>query len=179
MRIDFIFTGTFWGIMLILFGLSAILKTYDIHFPFARIIFALIFIYIGVAILVGGPFLTKYENTALFNKQHIKVTDHINDEYNIIFGKGTIDLTDIQAKKTWTDVEINTVFGSSKVLIDSSNPIKIKVSSAFAGAQLPDGSTISFGDYTYTKKGTDTEGKLINIEASVVFGNLEIIDINQ
>ena len=179
MRIDFLFGGAFWGIVFILFGVAAILKTYDIHLPLFRVLFAIVFIYIGIAILTGGPTWNTPENTTIFNNIDIKVTDHIQDEYNIIFGKGIIDLTDIQPQEKWTDITVNTIFGSGKIIIDSSKPIKLKVSSVFAGANLPDGNSVTFGDYNTTYNGDDESKKYIDLEASVVFGNLEIKDINQ
>ena len=45
----FLFGGVFWGIVLVLLGLSIIVRiVFNIHFPFFRILFALIIIYFGL-----------------------------------------------------------------------------------------------------------------------------------
>lgn len=178
MRIDFIFTGTFWGILLILFGISIFLRSFDIFIPFMRIIFGLIIIYVGIAILSGGSIFTIDHNNVIFNEIDIKVTDNINDEYNIIFGKGVIDLTDISAENVNKKIEINTIFGSGEILINSEIPVKLKVSSVFGRAAVPDGTVITFGDYNYFG-GDNSDNIPVEIEANAIFANVDIRSVNK
>ena len=76
MKIDFIFSGTFWGIILILFGISIFLRSFDIIVPFLRIIFGLFVIYVGITILSGGSIFTDDPNSAIFNEIAIKLSEH-------------------------------------------------------------------------------------------------------
>jgi predicted membrane protein len=47
----------FWGLVLILIGLSLIIKiVFNIDFPIFKILFAFLFIYIGIKVLVGRNF---------------------------------------------------------------------------------------------------------------------------
>ena len=179
MKIDFMFTGTFWGIILILFGISIFLRSFDIIVPFFRIIFGLFVIYIGITILSGGSILTDDPNSAIFNEIDIKVTDEVNDDYNIIFGDSIIDLTDISVENINKEIEINTVFGSSEILVNSETPIKFKLSSVFGRATTPDATTITFGDYNYISGSEDSDDDLVEIDADVIFGSMEIKNISK
>lgn len=178
MRINFLFSSAFWGILLILFGLSALLRSFNINIPFGRIFFGLIIIYVGIAILSGGNIFITGQNNVFFNDIRIKVTDNIKDEYNIIFGNGVIDLTEISPENTGEEIEINTIFGSSQILISSSKPVELKATSVFGRATIPDGNTISFGDYSYSSGNTE-ENNPIEIEASVIFGSMEIKKVGE
>ena len=57
--------------------------------------------------------------------------------------------------------------------------VKIKPSSVFGKAVLPDGNTITFGDYNYTDSGEYDKDEFIEIEASVVFGSMEIKNVHK
>ena len=55
MKMGFLFSGIFWGVILILLGLAMIIKVvFNVSLPIFRIVFAIIFVYIGFKILVGG-----------------------------------------------------------------------------------------------------------------------------
>lgn len=175
MRMNFLFSGTFWGVVLILLGISAILRTFNINIPFGRFFFGLFIIYLGLIILTGGNIFKHSQQNIIFNELDIKITDTINDEYNIIFGSGVIDLTEISPEKA-KSVEINTIFGSSEILINPNIPVIIKASSVFGKVSLPNGNSISFGDYKYTSDNKDSEP--IIVEVNVVFGSTEVKNVN-
>ncbi|MCF8009220.1 MAG: hypothetical protein K9K32_05595 [Halanaerobiales bacterium] len=168
-----IFSGTTIGILLIFIGLTAILKTFDIEIPFVRILIGLLIIYVGVTILFGGTLIDIDHNTIIFSNKTLKVTDFNEDEYNIIFGSGVIDLSELPIQNHHKEIEINTIFGFSSVLLDSKKPIRLDVSSVFGIAETPDGNKINFGDYEYTniKK---NDNYILNLKSSVVFGNSKI-----
>ena len=173
MKIGFIFTGTFWGIILILFGISAILRSFNINIPFFRIIFALILVYLGVALLVGGPQIGD-NNFTLFNENNVRLHESVNSEHNIIFGKGNIDLRDIEIKDKDIKIEVNAIFGSGLIIIDSDTPVQIVADSAFGSVEMPDNSSISFGSSNYNNQDNETEENYLKIKASAVFGSIEI-----
>jgi hypothetical protein len=52
--------------------------------------------------------------------------------------------------------------------------MKIKVSSAFGGGQMPDGRTVAFGERTYRSPGYREGSPCVNVKASVAFGGIEI-----
>ena len=173
MRLNNLFGGTFLGIILILVGIAALLRSFDINLPFGRIVIGLLIIYVGFAFLFGGGIFIEDGNTIVFNSSNIKVTDNIEGEYNIIFGSGIIDLTDVDPDNITTNIEINTIFGTSEVLLDSNKPMRIELSSVFGRATAPDGNAVTFGDYVISNKTNDND-YIINIKAAAVFGGTNI-----
>ncbi len=173
----FFFSGFFWGIIFILLGISAILKTFNIYIPLFRVFFALFFIYIGISILTGGTIFKHHHNTSFFSDTEINISNNLEDEYNIIFGQGTIDLTEISLDKN-RYIETNTIFGKGVIKIKSDTPIRIKVSSAFGSATLPNNNSITFGETQFKSKDLAEGENYVTIDANVVFGALEIIQVD-
>lgn len=176
MRMGFIFTGVFWGVVLILIGLGVIINVvFGIKIPIFRTIFALFLIYLGVQMLTGISFWNKSKKAAIFEEKKIEVTT-TSDKYDVVFGKGEIDLSGIELKDQNVRVDINTVFGGSVIKINPALPTKIIVSSAFGGAHLPDGNVVAFGQYTYKNESFKNAKKYLLINASVVFGGIEFVE---
>jgi len=166
-----VFSGIFWGVFLIVLGLCAILKTVlHINISLFRIGFALIIIYIGLSMLVNGPRFRVEENTVLFDDRQIMADP--NGEYNVIFGRGVIDLTALAGEETARRVEVNVIFGEGVIKINPEIPMRIKVNSAFAGTKLPDGNRVAMGEYTYRTPSYPGGNGGLEIEANVVFGSL-------
>jgi predicted membrane protein len=170
-------TGAFWGILLILIGLSLIIKViFHIDIPIFKILVAFFFIYLGLKILLGHSFTPfrncREENTVIFGER-VYLRPESNKEYNVIFGKAIFDwqhfhpdsLTDQQI-----DIKINTVFGSSEVILPPDVATTIHASAAFGEARMPNGNTATFGDTSFQRDSTHT-GCHINIRADVVFGS--------
>lgn len=174
MRVNNLLGGTFIGVLLILVGLSALLRSFGLNIPFGRIVIGLLIIYVGIAIMVGGGIFMPEDNTILFSgSSKIRVTDPIQDEYNIIFGSGVIDLTDIDTENLRSEIEINTIFGNSEVLLSSNKSVRINASAAFGRAETPNGNTVSFGELNYTKM-ADEDSNIINLKVAAVFGGTSI-----
>jgi len=168
---NFLFGGLFWGVLLILIGLSMILKTvFKIDIPVVRLIFAIIIIYWGLKLLFGTSFTAKSENNVIFNSDDIGHVE-TGKEYNVIFGRSEIDLRDIKLTEGSSKLEINVVFGYSEIYIDPDLPMKIIVSTVFAESKLPKGQVSFFGDHVY-KSPAFVEGEdYLKVELDVVFGN--------
>ncbi len=171
----FIFSGLFWGIILVIFGLTVIVKAvFNIDIPVFRIIFAVVLIYFGVKILVGNRTRISHGNSIIFDKAKITSVKGEN-EYNIIFGSGDIDLTDIELTEDKHFAEVNVVFGSGKIFIDKDIPVIIKATSVFADCQLPKGNSGFFGERIYKSDSYSRDDPALTLEVTVVFGNANII----
>ncbi|QGT99704.1 hypothetical protein SYNTR_1111 [Candidatus Syntrophocurvum alkaliphilum] len=168
----------FLGIFFILIGVIFLLKYFtNINIPIFRTIVALIFIYVGVIIFIGG-FQIKEENLVLFRTENIEVTDKQPSklEYNIIFSKGNIDLTNVTINEEIVEVEINTVFSDGLIKINPQIPMKMEISSAFAGVNIPDNTNLNLGDYTYKTPGFSEDEPYVKVKSSSVFSSLSIIE---
>ena len=175
----FFFSGIFWGSILILLGLSVIVRiVFHIHVPLVRIVFALVLIYFGIRVLVGGSWCKwsgSNGSTVLFSEVKTELS-HNSTEYNIIFGKGVVNLADASFAEKGKRVKVNTIFGASEIRVSPAVPALVRVSSAFAGARMPDGNIISFGQYVYKTKAYSDTAKALVVDATVVFGGLEITE---
>jgi predicted membrane protein len=173
---NFLFGGFFWGGLLVLIGLSMILKTvFKIDIPVFRLVFAVIIIYWGIKLLFGTSFTRKSETNVIFNDTKIEQVVS-GKEYNVIFGRSSIDLRDIEMIEGKSKVKINVVFGHSEIYINPDMPMKIIISTVFAESKLPRGHVSFFGDHVY-KSPAFVEGEdYLKVELDVVFGNAIIRD---
>jgi predicted membrane protein len=171
MRFGFVFNGIFWGGFLIILGLLAIVKAvFHLNISMFRIGFALLIIAIGLSMLVTRPRFHGGNNTVLFGNRQLFLAEQ--DEYNVIFGQGLIDLSAVNNEPRTRQLEINVVFGEGVIKINPDLPMTIKVSSVFAGAELPDGNRVTMGDYTYRTPNYTEHNGGIRVKANVIFGNL-------
>jgi hypothetical protein len=174
---DFLFSGLFWGIILILLGISIIIRiVFHVHVPLFRIIVALILIYFGIKVLVGGSWMCWHHHGALSGSSHISHASG-NNEYKVVFGTMTIDAAGDVAENSPERTSVKTVFGESKIIISSLVPTIIHIRAAFSGARFPDGNTLSFGETIYKnaslKPGVSPKRE---IDVNVVFGSVRIVE---
>ena len=175
----FLFSGLFWGVMLVLFGASMILRAvFNLDIPIFRIIFALVIIYFGVKLLLGRQSFKSDENFSMFRSSDITMNES-GGEYNVVFGQSNIDLSNIDISENSKKVNVDVVFGSGNLLIDPQIPMKLKISTVFADCKLPHRDINFFGD-----SGCETpafvEGEnylLLNVD--VVFGSVVIVEKGQ
>ncbi len=174
MKMGFIFSQVFWGLFLVLLGVSFILKVlFHLDIPVFRLFVSFLLIYMGLRVLTGGFGCERNSRNMIFNDYQFRVT--ADGEYNVIFGRGVVDLTGYQVDAN-TRIKINTIFGSGLVKLDPAQPLKIKVNSAFAGAKMPDGNMISFGEYNYQTPAVKDDQPYGIMEVNVVFGELQMTE---
>jgi len=164
-----LFNSTFWGAIIILLGLSIILKSiFNIDIPFFRIIVGIIIIAVGIK-LITSSFAEKPKNIKI-DTESIKE----GNEYNVIFGKSIIDLSKIDTDQRSTIIEINTIFGTTNLYIKKEQNIRIIVDVAFGYVTFPDSSGISFGNRIYDNNNYNNTENYIIIKTNTTFGTLNI-----
>lgn len=174
-------SSMFWGILLIVIGLSLVIKiVFNVEFPIFKILIAFVFLYIGLRILLGHsvrPFNEhRTETDVVFGESNFSKIDN-DKEYNVVFSKGTFDLRNVELNAEGsTRVKINTVFGGSKVILNSAIPTRIKVDAVFAGANMPNGNSAAFGSTIYMSDSLDMTKPFLDIKADVVFGGLQVVN---
>lgn len=172
----FLFSGLFWGVMLVLFGASMILRAvFNLDIPIFRIVFALVIIYFGMKLLLGRQAFKSESNYSMFRSSDVEMSES-GGEYNVIFGQSNIDLSNIDISESSQKVEVNIVFGSGHLLIDPQKPMKINISTVFADCKLPKRNINFFGDSNY-KTPAYVEGEnYLKLDIDVVFGNAVIME---
>lgn len=164
----------FWGILLVLIGLSLIIKVaFHLDLPVFRIFIAFFLIYLGIKLFFGKEFRLynrdENGNNILFGERIIHNIKN-GSEYNFIFGRGILDLRKMNVSDNQDiSIKLNTVFAGSEIILNDSVNLMIHSNSAFGGVKMPDGSTSAFGSMTYTND-TLSGRPVIRIETNTVFG---------
>ena len=176
MKMCFLFSGLFWGSVLILLGISVIIRViFHVHLPVFRIVFALVLIYLGIRMLAGGFGCRMREHGTWFG--HAKVTASVSArEQSVIFGTADIDATGPVTPGRNNDLRINAVMGSCTLKISKSVPTSVKISSAFSSVHTPDGSRAAFGQSLYRNKAAGSADSVRNIDLRVVFGAVDVVE---
>ncbi len=176
MKMGIFCSGIVWGALLILFGISLILKyTLNIDIPVIRIFFALFLIYLGVKVILGGFRKEPTGPNVFFSQRKVDFANK-DGEYNVVFGKGVIDLTGIPFKDKDMTIVANTVFGSSTVKIKRNVPTLVRANAAFGNAKLPDGNTAAVGTYLYKNKAYQEGKPCLTLNINVVFGEFDLVE---
>jgi hypothetical protein len=166
----------FWGIVLIVVGLSIILKfAFDISI--VRIVLSVAFILIGIKILIGKPVVRQNgsENQVIFGERNYSSAPVHGAEYNTVFGKGVYDFREIRTlPEHRTKVKFNTIFAGSEIILPHDLPFRIKADAVFGTAIMPNGNTVSFGNIKYENQAENSDTSMLIIDVSVVFGSMVI-----
>ncbi len=169
----------FWGLLLIVLGLALILRiVFNIDFPILKIFIAFVFIYFGIKILFGS-FGTNFsfhkggEKDIIFGEKKFSNFEE-NGEYNTVFGKSTFDFRGYDLKGETKRLKLSTVFGGTVIKLDKDLPVRIRVESAFAGADLPNGNSAVFGSTSYESPGFNPDQPFLDLKLEVVFGGVEV-----
>lgn len=169
----------FWGLLLILIGLSLIIKiVFNIDFPIIKILFAFLFIYLGIKILIGRDFSIFHHDdngqTILFSEKNFSSLED-GKEYSVIFGGGKLDFRTIALPDSETvHCKINTIFGGTEIVLDQNTSVQIKANTAFAGSKMPDGNSSVFGTINYTTDSSSMKKPKVILETNTVFGGLHV-----
>ena len=175
MKMGIFFSAVVWGAFFVLLGLSVFIKhIFNLDIPVIRFFFAFFLIYLGVQIILGG--FRKEDKAQAVVCGEGKMAPDREGHYNVVFGKGVIDLTALEIKDQDVHLEANTVFGSSEVKISGSVPTLIKANAAFGNAQLPDGNAATVGTYLYKNKAYREGKPCLTLNLSVVFGEVKVTE---
>lgn len=177
----------FWGILFLLIGASIILNhVFGIDLPIFRIVFGLWLVYLGVKILFGGFGINfsankiKTDSEILFiegqfeypPKDVKKMKSNSDEEYVTIFGKSSIDLTQLEKDKK-IEVEFSTVFGKTEILVPAGRSVKLVSDVVFGSIDFPNRNSSAFGKTVFqTEPFNDSDAIIIHADA--VFGQINI-----
>ena len=170
-----LFDGIFWGLFFVVIGVWIMVRRYvPVNIPLGRVIFALVFVYLGVRILISGPQIRE-RNTIVFSDTHMDwTTDTHGNDYNIIFSRGTVDLTGLTPAGGSVYKEVNVVFGTGTLKINPAVPMQIDMTGVFGTVRSPNGSSVSFRDTVYSTPAYRAGADAVRIKATAVFGTLYI-----
>jgi len=168
------------GIFFLLVGTSIILKAvFHIDLPIFRVVGGLFLIFLGAKMILGFPRSGRNENwdsasesSGIFSREHFTTgkSKGGGTEYNIVFGQGTVDLTDAKIP-AGEKISVNTVFGNGIVLYDPKKAIKLTTNSVFGNVETPDGRATALGEAS--QQLGSMEGLPLKIHVNSVFGSVQ------
>ena len=172
-----IFSGFFFGIVLLVIGSTLLLNTiFNFNVHAFKLIVGILFVSFGVFVIFNG--FGKHDTSNIVFKEGTIRVEEVEREYNIIFASGVIDLSKIDLENEVKRVKINTIFAEGSVILNSKTPALIRASSAFAELELGNSSLRAFGTKKYRIGDIDTDRGYLDIEANAVFGQLKIVTID-
>ena len=181
-------THMFWGIFFLAIGVLMLVNyVFGVNLPMGRVVVSLVVIYIGMKMLFGAFELKisrlSTANEAIFATSHFSLETELKSkhgkytrEYNTVFGNGELDLTDIDLSKGPVNLEINTVFGETRLIVKKGTPVRIKTNAVFGSSSLPDGTDGVVGKFKYKSEGVADATPAITIDSNVVFGSFKVIE---
>ena len=172
-----VFNAIFWGLVLILVGTGVILNlVFHAQFPVWRFVVGLVIVFWGLSILVSSFFPRHWHRRGpevVFSEARVDGSKTGN-KFDTVFGRSLIDLTSVQAGDLPLDKKIDAVFGEVVVSVDPGLPVEVRVDSVFGQVVLPDGNSISSGNYLYRSPSAKDTDKLLSIKVDCVFGKVTV-----
>jgi len=166
MKMGLFFGNLFWGILLVLWGISLVLRSFGVSLPLARIFFAAIIILFGVRLLMGGSWKAR---SGGINTRSVK-GDKI--EYTTLFASQNIDLK--QIRPGHKPIEVTVVFGSAYVELPADVAFEVEPTTVFGSLITPRQSHFGFSDDREIFNAA-SGGEKVFIEANAIFGRLEFV----
>ncbi|MGZ3770898.1 MAG: hypothetical protein ACXVCP_10025 [Bdellovibrio sp.] len=173
----------FWGVVIIIVGVSVLLNAiFGIDIPVFKIFFGLFLTYLGIKIIFGS-FAWNFsftsdkrstDNEAVFSKsQFIYPNTKESKEYVTVFGQSNLDLT-----KAGKDVRLEsvTVFGESEIIVKKGMPLRIESNTVFAKSSLPGKNVATFGQFHYSTPGLKDTDPALSLKVTAVFGSVKVTE---
>lgn len=167
----------FWGLVFVVIGVLLILRNvFGIDIPVWGVLWPILLILLGLSILLRPRWRwgKVSEHEVIMDEGSMKVSN-AQDKYDTIFGHGMIDFSDIKApEKGSRKLEVNSIFSGVEMKISEDTPMRIVGTGVFGGVEFPNGQSAAFGERTYTTKAFDSEKPYVYVKVSAVFGGVEI-----
>jgi predicted membrane protein len=122
-------------------GASIILNVaFGVSVPVFKVFLAIFFIYVGVRILMPSSCKSSWSccswrsdrNTCMFQR-----SSNEGDNYELRFGKSTIDLTSLNGLTEPKTVTIEVQFADATVILPANVPVRVKADVSFGAVNLP------------------------------------------
>ncbi len=169
-----IFGINFWVLFLIVSGIIIVVsQLFNSRLSVIRVLFGVLFILCGTSIIVNGFSISGNVNNIIFSSENVSPSDTSN-RYAIVFGNGTIDLSQRQVTGGSKHIGVDTIFGNSTILIKKDTPVSIKGNNVFGSINMPNGNKSDVINNTKYNQGDTTSPDCLNIEVNSIFSSVHI-----
>lgn len=171
MKMNFFFSGYFWGIILILWGLSLVLKAFfpSFKFPLGTVFISICIIIFGIQLLMSG-----FGGRRGYSERNISpgFSEHqssgFTEELNVVFSTDSMNLSKVQVTDNDRYVEVNAVFGRAILYVGSDVPVRLETDAVFGKVNKD----------SRLRLASNNETALI-INSNAVFGTIDIIVLDK
>ena len=172
--------GFAFGVIILLIGATiAVDVLFGVHFPFLPLAIAVLLIAWGSRMIVhamGRRHPAYIDGEAWLADKSFTPSSPLDHDahYDVVFGRGMIDLTKLPEPAEDVTVAVETVFGATVVKVDPSIPYDIDGRSMFGEVRMPDRTMTAMGNLTY-RHATDHPPRL-HLRVSTVFGACQVVE---
>jgi hypothetical protein len=167
--------GIFWGIVLVVIGLSIIAKV-AFNISFIRIAVGALLILLGLKILLArNSFSMNPDNGTnfIFTDKSIDVAQHPEPQYNVLFSNIKLDFAGIDSTMAGdNEYTINGLFCNIEVYVNEKQPVTIRSNTLFGYTRLPDNNSVVFGTMNYSTKEVQHKKNKLNLVSNILFAQL-------
>ncbi len=164
----------FWGSLIIILGLSMILKAYGITFPILRLFFGGLLIYIGVYILSHrDSFSSRYSwGDAKYKYSKISST---KEKYSVAFCKKEIDLSYLRPQEPMI-IEVSVFCSNLTIKTHPHVPVETIIDAFCSQVNTPQTSFSTFASHQYANESSHSS-PLITLRINAACSNVEIQEV--
>jgi predicted membrane protein len=167
------------GVIVLIVGASiAVDVVFGVRFPLLPLAVSILLIAWGARMIVHAmarhhpPYIDG--EAWLADKAFRPGTLDHDARYDVVFGRGLIDLTKLVEPAEDVTIDVETVFGATVVKVDPAIPYDVDGKSMFGEVRMPDRTMTAMGSTTY-RHATDHPPRL-HIRVSTVFGACQIVE---
>lgn len=172
------------GTIIIVIGLSVLLgAVFGINIPVIKILLGLFLLYMGIKVLFGA-FSWNFEMTAekrssdheaVFAEAQFQYPNAKDaSEYVTVFGKSTLDLTNLEP--TEKKIESVAVFGESVIYVKKGQALRVVSNTVLGKSELPGKNISAFGKFEYQTPGLQVTDPALNLEITAVFASIRVVE---
>lgn len=168
------------GVIVLIIGASmAVDVLFGMHIPIVPLALAILFIAWGARMIVHAtarhhpPYI---DGEAWLADRRFAPAGKLEHDahFDVVFGRGLIDLTNLQAPTEDVTVAVDTSFGATVVKLDPAIPYDIEGRAMFGEVRMPDRSMTAMGNVAY-RHAPDRPPRL-HLRLSTIFGACQVVE---
>jgi predicted membrane protein len=168
------------GVIAIVLGVLIAVEIFTgYHFPIVRVAIAVLLVIAGWRLIARAYALRDAGalHGEVVMSESTLVQQGVLDRdarFDVLFGRGTLDLTGLVEPPHDVTVTVGTVFGHALVKLPAEVAYDIEGSSAFGQVKMPDRTAVSTGSMLY--RPATTAPPRVHLRVSTIFGACQVVE---
>jgi predicted membrane protein len=171
----------FGAILLVIGVLLLVELVANVHFPIIRVLIALAFVLIGARLILHAWVRrddSMVSAEAVLSRRNFTQAGTLDRDarFDVMFGSGTVDLTQLVEPEHDVTVTVEALFGHALVKLPPAIAYDIEGSSAFGEVKMPDRSATAMGSLVY-RAASDHPSRL-HLRVHAIFGACQVVEFD-